>query len=125
MIVRNEKRNELKTMRWGLVPSWAPDPSMGQRMINARAETLLEKPSFKQLVSTRRCLVPADGFYEWRREGNRKVPMWIYLKNRKPFAFPGLWDCCSTAIRGAGFTASRSLQRKRMVWCGESTTACR
>jgi putative SOS response-associated peptidase YedK len=93
VIVRNEKRNELKTMRWGLVPSWAPDPSMGQRMINARAETLLEKPSFKQLVSTRRCLVPADGFYEWRREGNRKVPMWFYLNSRKPFAFPGLWDC--------------------------------
>ena len=66
---------------------------MGQRMINARAETLLEKPSFKNLVSARRCLVPADGFYEWRREGKRKVPMWIYLKSREPFTFPGLWDC--------------------------------
>jgi putative SOS response-associated peptidase YedK len=61
-------------------------------MINARAETLLEKPSFKQLVPTRRCLVPTDGFYEWRREANRKVPMWIHLKNREPFAFAGLWD---------------------------------
>jgi putative SOS response-associated peptidase YedK len=75
VVVRNEKRNELRRMRWGLVPSWAQDPSMGQRMINARAETLLEKPSFKQLVATRRCLVPADGFYEWRREGRSKVPM--------------------------------------------------
>jgi putative SOS response-associated peptidase YedK len=93
VIVRNEGRNELKPMRWGLVPLWAQDATIGQRMINARAETLLEKPSFKQLVSTRRCLVPADGFYEWRREGKSKVPMWIYLKNRKPFAFPGLWDC--------------------------------
>jgi putative SOS response-associated peptidase YedK len=93
VIVCHEGRNELKPMRWGLVPSWAQDPSMGQRMINARAETLLEKPSFKQLVSTRRCLVPADGFYEWRREGNRKVPMWFRLKSREPFAFPGLWDC--------------------------------
>jgi putative SOS response-associated peptidase YedK len=92
VIVRNEGRNELKSMRWGLVPSWAQDTAMGQRMINARAETLLEKPSFKQLVATRRCLVPADGFYEWRREGNRKVPMWIRLKSREPFAFPGLWD---------------------------------
>jgi putative SOS response-associated peptidase YedK len=92
VIVRNEARNELKPMRWGLVPSWAQDSSMGQRMINARAETLLEKPSFKQLVSTRRCLVPADGFYEWRREGKRKVPMWIHLKKREPFAFAGLWD---------------------------------
>jgi putative SOS response-associated peptidase YedK len=93
VIVRNENRNELKSMRWGLVPSWAQDRTIGQRMINARAETLLEKPSFKQLVATRRCLVPADGFYEWRREGNRKVPMWIRLKGREPFAFPGLWDC--------------------------------
>jgi putative SOS response-associated peptidase YedK len=63
IIVRHEDRNEVKPMRWGLVPSWAQDPSMGQGMINARAETLLEKPSFKQLVPTRRCLVPADGFY--------------------------------------------------------------
>jgi putative SOS response-associated peptidase YedK len=86
-------RNEIKPMRWGLVPSWAQDSSIGQRMINARAETLLEKPSFKQLVGTRRCLVPADGFYEWRREGKHKVPMWIHLKSREPFAFPGLWDC--------------------------------
>jgi putative SOS response-associated peptidase YedK len=93
VIIHNDKRNEAKLMKWGLVPSWAPDPSMGQRMINARSETLLEKPSFKQAVEKRRCLVPANGFYEWRREGNRKVPMWIQLKTRQPFAFPGLWDC--------------------------------
>ena len=92
VIVRKENLNEVRPMRWGLVPSWAQDPSMGQGMINARAETLLEKPSFKQLVATRRCLVPADGFYEWRREGKRKVPMWIHLKNGEPFAFAGLWD---------------------------------
>jgi putative SOS response-associated peptidase YedK len=55
--------------------------------------TLLEKPSFKNLVPTRRCLVPADGFYEWHREGKQKVPMWIHLKSREPFAFAGLWDC--------------------------------
>src|SRR2546426_2510305 len=92
VIVRNEDRNELKPMRWGLVPSWAQDPSIGQRMINARSETLLEKPSFKNLVTSRRCLVPADGFYEWRQEGKSKVPMWIHLKSRVPFAFAGLWD---------------------------------
>jgi putative SOS response-associated peptidase YedK len=61
-------------------------------MINARAETLLDKPSFKELVSSRRCVIPADGFYEWRREGNQKIPVWIHLKNQEPFAFPGLWD---------------------------------
>jgi putative SOS response-associated peptidase YedK len=90
VVVRDEGRNELRSMRWGLVPWWAQDRSMDQGMINARAKTLLEKPSFKQLVATRRCLVPADGFYEWRRDGNRKVPMWIRLKNRQPFAFAGL-----------------------------------
>src|SRR5882724_13269939 len=63
VIVRSEDHNEVKPMRWGLVQSWVQDPSIGQRMINARAETLLEKPAFKQLVGTRRCLVPADGFY--------------------------------------------------------------
>ena len=84
--------NELKPMKWGLVPNWAPDPSIGDRMINARAETITEKPSFKRLVQQRRCLIPADGFYEWRREGNGKVPVWIHLKNKEPFAFAGLWD---------------------------------
>ncbi len=61
-------------------------------MINARAETLTEKPSFKRLIGSRRCLVPADGFYEWRREGKRKIPVWIHAKDRQPFAFAGLWD---------------------------------
>jgi putative SOS response-associated peptidase YedK len=66
---------------------------MGQRMINARSETLLEKTSFRQAVQKRRCLIPANGFYEWRYDGKRKVPMWIQFKTREPFAFPGLWDC--------------------------------
>ena len=79
-------------MKWGLVPFWAPDPSIGNRMINARAETLMEKSSFKRLVETRRCLVPADGFFEWQREGNQKFPMLIRLKNKEPFTFAGLWD---------------------------------
>jgi putative SOS response-associated peptidase YedK len=92
VIVQNEGVNELKPMKWGLVPNWAPDPSIGDRMINARAETVTEKPSFKRLVKQQRCLIPADGFYEWRREGNGKVPIWIHLKKKEPFAFAGLWD---------------------------------
>jgi putative SOS response-associated peptidase YedK len=92
VIVHNEGVNELKPMKWGLVPSWAPDASIGDRMINARAETITEKPSFKRLVQQQRCLIPADGFYEWRREGNGKVPVWIHLKKKEPFAFAGLWD---------------------------------
>ena len=79
VIVQGEAGNEAQLMKWGLVPSWAPDASVGNRMINARAETLLARPSFRNLVSQRRCLIPADGFYEWRREGNRKVPVWIHL----------------------------------------------
>ena len=92
VIVRGDSGNEAKLMKWGLVPSWASDPSIGNRMINARAETLLEKPSFRQLVSQRRCVIPADGFYEWRQEGKQKVPVWIHLKNKEPFAFAGLWN---------------------------------
>ena len=77
---------------WGLIPHWADDPSIGNRMINARAETLTELPSFKLLVDRRRCIIPADGFYEWRKEGKRKVPMWVHLKSREPFGLAGLWD---------------------------------
>ena len=65
---------------------------IGNRMINARAETLTELPSFKLLVDRRRCIIPADGFYEWRKEGKRKVPMWVQLRSREPFGLAGLWD---------------------------------
>ena len=92
VIIRNRGKNELKIMRWGLVPSWAPDRSIASRMINARAESITEKPSFRRLVESRRCLIPADGFYEWRREGSGKVPVWFHLKKKEPFAFAGLWD---------------------------------
>ena len=92
VIIQNGGKNELKMMRWGLVPSWAPDRSIANRMINARAETITEKPSFRRLLESRRCLIPADGFYEWRREGTGKVPVWFYIKKKEPFAFAGLWD---------------------------------
>lgn len=92
VIAREGERAVLKTMRWGLVPSWAADPAIGNRMINARAETLAERPSFKDLVRNRRCLVLSDGFYEWRREGKRKTPIRFVLKSGEPFVFAGLWD---------------------------------
>ncbi len=76
----------------GLIPGWAKDPTIGNQTINARTESLTEKPAFKHLVGSRRCIVPADGFYEWRKEGKRKVPMWVHLKSRKPFGLAGLWD---------------------------------
>jgi len=107
-----------------VVPSWAPDPSLGQRMINARSETLLEKPSFKQAVDKRRCLVPANGFYEWRRDGKRKIPMWIQFKTREPFAFPGLWDCWIDRDTANRYTASRSLRHTPMHSYVPFTTEC-
>lgn len=82
----------MSTLRWGLIPAWAKDESIGSRMINARAETLAEKPSFKSLLRGKRCLVVADGFYEWRTEGKSKTPMYITLQDNQPFAFAGLWD---------------------------------
>lgn len=91
-IVEGESGHRGGFLRWGLVPSWANDPKIGYKMINARAETIDEKPSFKRLLARRRCLIIADGFYEWKKEGNRKTPYHIYLKDRQPFAFAGLWD---------------------------------
>ena len=83
---------ELVELRWGLVPFWAKDPSIGNRMINARAETVAEKPSFRNAYRKRRCLVLADGFYEWHREGDVKLPYFISLASGEPFAFAGLWE---------------------------------
>ena len=92
--VRNDEQNvpELAMLRWGLVPFWAKDPSIGNRMINARAETVAEKPSFRNAYKKRRCLVLADGFYEWRKEGDGKTPYFISLADGSPFAFAGLWE---------------------------------
>ncbi len=92
--VRNGEDNEreLVMLRWGLVPSWAKDPSIGNRMINARAETVAEKPSFRAAYSRRRCIVLADGFYEWRRAGDVKTPYFISLASGGPFGLAGLWE---------------------------------
>ncbi|TAJ06965.1 MAG: SOS response-associated peptidase [Nitrospirae bacterium] len=83
---------ECVLLRWGLIPSWAKDQAIGYKMINARAETASEKPAFRGPFRSRRCLILADGFYEWQREGRRKQPFYIRLKDRRPFAFAGLWD---------------------------------
>jgi putative SOS response-associated peptidase YedK len=79
---------------WGLIPSWAKDPTIGNRLINARGETLAEKPSFRGGFKYKRCLIPADGFYEWKSQPGTKtkIPHFIFLKSRQPFAFAGLWD---------------------------------
>lgn len=87
-----QHQRELVMLRWGLVPFWAKDPSIGNRMINARAETVAEKPSFRAAFKHRRCVVLADGFYEWHREGDVKTPYFISLVNGEPFALAGLWE---------------------------------
>jgi putative SOS response-associated peptidase YedK len=86
------KGRELVPLRWGLVPPWADDPSVGNRLINARAETVAGKPSFRGAFRHRRCLIPADGFYEWRKEGAKKQPVYVRRKDGQPFAFAGLWE---------------------------------
>ena len=83
---------ECALVRWGLVPSWAKDEKMGARMINARGETVAEKPSFRSAFKTRRCLIPADGFYEWVRTEDGKQPHFIHFGDARPFAFAGLWE---------------------------------
>ena len=83
---------ECVLMKWGLIPSWAKDPSIGNKMINARADTVAEKPSFRKAFKHQRCLVIADGFYEWKREGTAKQPYYIRFKDSRPFVFAGLWE---------------------------------
>ena len=85
-------KRECVLLRWGLIPSWAKDAKIGNQCINAKAETVAEKPSFRSAFKKRRCLVIADGFYEWRLQGKQKQPMWIGLKRKRPFAFAGLWE---------------------------------
>jgi len=84
---------QIEQMKWGLVPSWAKDPKVGMRLINARAETVAEKPAFRKLFATRRCLIPATGFYEWEhKEDGLKVPYIIRVKNQEIISLAGLWD---------------------------------
>jgi putative SOS response-associated peptidase YedK len=96
LIVRQgESGSEVTLASWGLVPSWAADPSVGSKMINARAETIATKPAFRQAFQKRRCLIPANGFFEWQKRTKgrgKKQPVYIRLKSEQPFAFAGLWE---------------------------------
>jgi len=91
-VITDGVKRTLDFFKWGLVPSWAKDISIGYKMINARAETLAEKPSFRTAFARRRCLIPASGFYEWRQEGSRKQPYHFQLADKKAFTFAGLWE---------------------------------
>src|SRR5215203_5150139 len=85
-------QRRLEVLRWGLIPPWADDPGIGSRMINARSETAPGKPSFRRAFRERRCLIPADGFYEWQRTNGAKQPYYIHMEDGRPFAFAGLWE---------------------------------
>jgi putative SOS response-associated peptidase YedK len=93
-LARQRRERQLVALRWGLIPSWAKDPAIGNRMINARAETVAEKPSFRNALKRRRCLVLSDGYYEWQKQGPKepKQPYYICMADERPFAFAGLWE---------------------------------
>jgi putative SOS response-associated peptidase YedK len=84
--------HHFKSLRWGLIPSWAKDSTIGSKLINARAETVSEKPSFRDAFKRRRCLIAADGYYEWKKQAGKKQPFYFRLESGKPFAFAGLWE---------------------------------
>src|SRR5919107_3524668 len=94
-VVRVERPGEprrLDLLKWGLIPYWAKEAAIGNRMINARAESVAEKPAYRTSFKNKRCLIPADGFYEWKRMGKLKQPYLIHRQDGKPFAFAGLWS---------------------------------
>lgn len=88
----DSKERECVEMKWGLIPSWAKEPRIGHQLINARVETVADKPAFRKAFRNRRCLILADGFYEWRREKKTKQPYFVRFVDNRPFAFAGVWE---------------------------------
>ncbi|RZT23344.1 SOS response-associated peptidase [Fictibacillus sp. BK138] len=91
-VIKGSTGNRAGYMKWGLIPKWAKDPKVGNKLINARSETIEEKPSFKESFYQKRCLIPASGFYEWVKEGDKKQPYQFTMEDKKPFAFAGIWS---------------------------------
>jgi putative SOS response-associated peptidase YedK len=126
---------EVALLRWGLVPSWADDLSIAHRMINARSETVQEKPSFRSAFKKRRCLIVADGFYEWQKlDAKKKQPYWIHRPDEKPFAFAGLWErrerpgeepleTCTILTTSANETLRPIHERMPVIFAKEQTSA--
>lgn len=117
-VVRMKKAGagrELVMMRWGLIPHWAKEAAFGYRTINARAETVARRPAFRSAFKRRRCLVPADGFYEWRELDRKKQPYRIGLKGGEPFAFAGLWERWTAAEDGKGFSEGDEVESYTIV----------
>lgn len=142
LIVRNEEGERVARMvRWGLIPFWAKDPSIGNKLINARSETVAEKPAFRHAFQKRRCLVIADGFYEWEKVGKIKQPWYYQVGDGGPFAFAGLWErwdkgeepleSCTILTTLANLPLARVYERMPVIlppevydiWLGEDTSA--
>ena len=114
-IIRHKGENWLDKFHWGLVPYWVADISKGSRLINARLETIADKPSFREAFRNRRCLIPSDGFYEWQSRAGRKRPIFITLPNRRPFAFAGIWESWTGEDRKRPIYKSCSIITTRSV----------
>lgn len=93
VVVTRNSPNQAKIMKWGLIPYWAKDPKIGYQMINARAESIHEKPAFRQSLISKRCLIPSTGFFEWKKAEDEKIPYYIHLRSTDTFSFAGLYDC--------------------------------
>jgi len=91
-VITNKNSNVINLFQWGLIPFWSKDSGILGKLINARLETIFEKPSFKQIIKKKRCAIIADGYYEWMTSGTSKQPYYIYLEGHKPFMFGGIWD---------------------------------
>ncbi len=125
-IVRlDEGKREFALVRWGLLPSWVKDPKQFTLLINARGESVIDKPAFRAAMKRRRCLIPADGFYEWKAGGTRKQPYFVRLKSGAPMAFAGLWECW-TGPNGEELETAAivTTDRQPHAW-PRSTSACR
>ena len=139
---RSQQAIVARAFRWGLVPFWADDLAIGNRMINARSETLADKPAFRTALARHRCIIPADGYYEWQVQGKQKQPFWIHRQDQQVFGFAGLWDrnrkaseqeIYSATIITAAATEALSPLHNRMpailagealrAWLDPSTTA--
>jgi putative SOS response-associated peptidase YedK len=99
-VIFNEGVNLVQPMKWGLIPFWAKDSSIGKNMFNARAESVVEKPAFKKAYKTQRCIVPGNGFYEWKLENGKKIPYFFEVKDRPIFGFAGLYDIWEEPVGG-------------------------
>ncbi len=103
LVIPNDGKNKADFFLWGLIPSWSKDPTIANKLINARGETIAEKPSFRSGFKYKRCLILTDGFYEWKVQAGEKIktPYYIHMNDRKPFAFGGLWDEWQSPSGGA------------------------